>query len=149
MKGSSRGASPRPRLPEPPPRAPTAVAAALHVTRAHLFAGLLLARRPRPQRACKARTCGRNRHLKSHRKGNLGSKQSFCRWFLKHAKEADRSHSLNVSNSCEAGAGSGFTPDCCPRGPWGQGVSCQPLRSCLLPVQEQGWGCLGAEKDRG
>lgn len=88
-------------------------------------------------------------HLKSHRKGNLGSKQSFCRWFLKHAKEADRSHSLNVSNSCEAGAGSGFTPDCCPRGPWGQGVSCQPLRSCLLPVQEQGWGCLGAEKDRG
>lgn len=62
MKGLSHGASPRPRLPEPPPRAPTAVAAALRVTGAHLFAGLLLARRPRPQRACKARTCGRNRH---------------------------------------------------------------------------------------
>lgn len=87
--------------------------------------------------------------LKSHRKVNLGSKQPFCRWFLKNAKEADRSHSLNVSNSCKAGAGSGFTPDCCPRGPRGQGVSCRPLSSCLLPTQEQDWGDWGLRRTEG
>lgn len=75
-------------------------------------------------------------YLKSHRKVKLGSKKSFCRWFIKNAKEADHSHSLNMFNSCMSGAGSEFIPDCCPRG----------LLSASLqlsaPRQKQGWGSL-------
>lgn len=75
-------------------------------------------------------------YLKSHRKVKLGSKKSFCRWFIKNAKEADHSHSLNMFNSCKSGAGSEFIPDCCPRGPLSASLQLS------APRQEQGWGSL-------
>lgn len=154
MKGLSLGASPRP----PPARAASQCSHSRGCrTPPHTRAPVLRPPSGPPAQAAVAfqgldlwaESAQGGIYLKSHRKVKLGSKQSFCRWFLKNAKEADRSHSLNVSNSCKAGVGSGFTPDCCPRGPQGQGVSCQPLRSCLLSVREQGWGRLEAEKDRG
>lgn len=96
--------------PPAPPRlrsVPTAVAARpCPATLAHLSAGLLLARQPRPPAGFQgpglwAESAQGGIYLKSHRKVKLGSKKSFCRWFIKNAKEADHSHSLNVSNSCK------------------------------------------------
>lgn len=87
--------------------------------------------------------------LKSHRKVKLGSKESFCRRFL---KKCQRGRPFTFSECVQFMQGRSrvrVQPRCCPRGPRGQGVCCQPLRSCLLPEPEQGWGRLGAEKDRG
>lgn len=106
--------SPSPQAPASPPRPPsrprsipTAVAARPRpATLAHLSAGLILARQPRPPAGFQgpglwAESAQGGIYLKSHRKVKLGSKKSFCRWFIKNAKEADHSHSLNVSNSCK------------------------------------------------
>lgn len=58
---------------------------------------------------------------------------------FKNAKETDHSHSLNVSNSCESGAGSGVTRGCCPSGSRGQEGPVHPA----APKQQggEGWGC--------
>lgn len=116
-------------------------------TLAHLSAGLLLARQPKPPAGFQglglwAESAQGGIYLKSHRKVKLGSKKSFCRWFVKNAKEADHSHSLNVSDSCKQGTGRGssaaaahvgpvvtecpVSPSaavCCPPGSWAGGRS--------------------------
>lgn len=115
---------------------PTAVAARPRPdTLAHLSAGLLWARQPKPPAGFQglglwAESAQGGIYLKSHRKVKLGSKKSFCRWFIKNAKEADHSHSLNVSDSCKVGMGQGSSLAVTHVG---QGVSCPPLQLSAVP----------------
>lgn len=78
----------------PPQCTPTAATPAHHPS--HLFPGLLLVRRwHRPQeRLSRPRLVGR-----LTQEGETRFRETFYRWFIQNAEEADHSHSLNASDS--------------------------------------------------